>query len=143
MIFVPNLFKWGVKLRRICVVLILMMLLICTSACTSSSNDSHDIGSSTRVSSDVEIKYTFRYPDRLTEHFEKHGIEMGFSDEEEYLRAANAVISNPAALHELEADDNDHVYFVESTGEIVFLSQDGYIRTYFITDKDYFERQAA
>ena len=68
---------------------------------------------------------------------------MGFGSEEEYLIAANAVIANPDALHELEAEDNDHVYFVEATGEIVFLSQDGYIRTYFITDKEYFERQAA
>ena len=130
-------------MRKTCVVLIMMVLMIGTAACTRSSNDSRDVGLSKQTSSDVEIKYTFRYPDRLTEHFEKHGVEMGFSDEEEYLRAANAVISNPDALHELEADDNDHVYFVESTGEIVFLSQDGYIRTYFITDKAYFERQAS
>lgn len=86
------------------------------------------------------VGYTFRYPDRLTEHFKKHGIEMGFATEEEYLAAANAVIVNPEALHKLEAEDNDHVYFVEATGEIVFLSQDGYIRTYFITNKAYFER---
>ena len=85
--------------------------------------------------------YNFRYPNRLTDHYKKHGIEMGFASEADYLRAANAVIVNPSALHALEADDNDHVYFVEATGEIVFLSQDGYIRTYFIADRAYFDRQ--
>lgn len=86
--------------------------------------------------------YTFRYPDYLEEHFEKHGSEMGFASKEAYLKAANAVITNKSALHKLEAEDSDHVYYVEATNEIVFLSGDGYIRTYFVCDgKDYFDRQ--
>lgn len=86
--------------------------------------------------------YTFRYPDYLDEHFEKHGKEMGFSSKEAYLKAANAVVQNKAALHKLEAEDNDHIYYIEETNEIVFLSGDGYIRTYFICGgKDYFDRQ--
>ena len=86
--------------------------------------------------------YTFRYPSYLTEHFEKHGAEMGYKTEAEYLAGANAVINNPNALHKLEAEDNDHVYYIEATNEIVFLSQDGYIRTYFIcSGKDYYDRQ--
>lgn len=86
--------------------------------------------------------YTFRYPDYLKEHFEKHGAEMGFTSKEAYLKAANAVITNKSALHKLEAEDNDHVYYIEATNEIVFLSGDGYIRTYFVCDgKDYFDRQ--
>ena len=89
----------------------------------------------------TRVSYDFRRPDYLTEHYKKHGIEMGFESEEEYLKGANAVINDPAALHKLEAEDDDHVYFKESTGEIVFLSQDGYIRTYFIADKDYYDRQ--
>lgn len=86
--------------------------------------------------------YTFRQPAYLTEHYQKHGIEMGFTSEEDYLAAANAVISHPKALHKLEAEDNDHIYFIEATNEIVFLSQDGYIRTYFIcSGKQYFDKQ--
>lgn len=89
-----------------------------------------------------EKTYTFRKPSNLTQHFEKHGAEMGYNTEEEYLAGANAVINNPNALHKLEAEDNDHVYYIEATNEIVFLSQDGYIRTYFIcSGKDYFDRQ--
>ncbi|MBO6108866.1 MAG: Ig-like domain-containing protein [Eubacterium sp.] len=89
----------------------------------------------------TRVSYDFRRQDYLTEHYRKHGIEMGFESEEAYLDGANAVINDPEALHKLEAEDQDHVYFKESTGEIVFLSQDGYIRTYFIADKDYYDRQ--
>lgn len=101
------------------------------------------VGQGVSESQTVGVSYNFRYPDRLTEHFRKHGSEVGASSEADYLAKANAVIKNPAALHKLEAEDNDHVYFVEATGEIVFLSQDGYIRTYFISDRAYFERQGA
>ncbi len=101
------------------------------------------VGQEISESGTAGVSYGFRYPDRLTEHFRKHGSEVGASSEADFLAKANAVIKNQAALHKLEAEDNDHVYFVEATGEIVFLSQDGYIRTYFISDRAYFERQGA
>ena len=37
----------------------------------------------------MQQSYNFRYPDRLTSHYQKHGIEMGFASESEYLAAAN------------------------------------------------------
>lgn len=90
----------------------------------------------------IDNEYTFKYPDRLTSHYEKHGISMGFSSEEEYLAGANALIKNPSALHKTEAEDGDDIYYLEATDEIVFVSKDGFIRTYFICDgKDYFDRQ--
>ena len=65
-----------------------------------------------------------------------------YSSKGQCVNFFNEVISNPAALHKLEAEDNDHVYYIESTDEIVFLSQDGYIRTYFkCGGRDYFDRQ--
>ena len=85
--------------------------------------------------------YIFRTEALFQSHYEKHGIEMGFATPEEYLAAANKVIFSADALHKLEAEDGDHVYFIEATGEIVFLSTDGYIRTYFISDLDYYNRQ--
>lgn len=87
-------------------------------------------------------KYKFRKPSYLTEHYNKHGLEMGFDSEDAYLAAANAVINNPDALQKNEAEDNDRVFFIEETNEIVFLSGDGYIRTYFkCSGKAYFDRQ--
>ena len=77
------------------------------------------------------------------EHFRKHGIEMGFATEEEYQKAASDVANNPDALHKLEKDDKDDVYYLEETNEFVVVSVDGFIRTYFCPDsgKKYFDKQ--
>lgn len=87
--------------------------------------------------------YTFRSESLLEEHYQKHGVEMGFANKEDYVAAANVVISSPDALHKLEAEDGDDVYYLEATNELVIVSTDGYIRTYFCpTDgRDYFDRQ--
>ena len=87
--------------------------------------------------------YRFRNYKLLASHYEKHGKEMGFSSKEAYEAAASAVITNPRAVSKIESDDNDGdtVYFIKQTGEIVFLSYDGYIRTYFIATEDYYNRQ--
>ncbi len=87
--------------------------------------------------------YEFRNQRLEDNHYEKHGIEMGFASVEDYIAAANQVIDNPDSLYKLEAEDNDHIYFLEETNEFVVLSQDGYIRTYYIADGgiDYFNRQ--
>lgn len=93
---------------------------------------------------EIELtNYWFRTKALRDSHFEKHGIEMGFETPEEYIKAANMVICNPDALHKLEAEDGDHIYFLEETNEFVVLSQDGYIRTYYIANGgiDYFNRQ--
>ena len=90
-----------------------------------------------------EAGYTFRNQDLLESHYQKHGVDMGFSSAEEYEEAACAVINNPDALHKLEAEDGDDVYYVEATNEFVIVSTDGYIRTYFYPDAgiDYYDRQ--
>lgn len=87
--------------------------------------------------------YSFRNERLLNQHYEKHGIEMGFDTIEEYVAAANAVINHPDALHKLETEDSDDVYFLEATSEFVVVSTDGYIRTYFIASGgiDYYNRQ--
>ena len=89
------------------------------------------------------VEYTFRNSKLLEEHFQKHGIEMGFATEEEYQKAASDVANNPDALHKLEKDDKDDVYYLEETNEFVVISTDGFIRTYFCPDsgKKYFDKQ--
>lgn len=90
-----------------------------------------------------EQLYSFRNERLLDQHYEKHGMEMGFVTIEEYVEAANAVINHPDVLHKLEAEDGDDVYFLEATGEFVVVSTDGFIRTYFIASGgiDYYNRQ--
>lgn len=87
--------------------------------------------------------YAFRSFQMLKEHYEKHGAQMGYKSEEEYLVGANQVIANAKSLHKKESEDNDDIYFLESTGEFVVLSTDGYIRTYFIPEDgiEYYNRQ--
>ena len=86
---------------------------------------------------------TFRNSNRLDEHYEKHGIEMGFSSAEEYEAAARKVVLNKNALHKIEVEDGDDVYYLEATNEFVIVSPDGYIRTYFNPSGgiDYYNRQ--
>ena len=92
------------------------------------------------ASSDGE--YRFRSNKLLKEHYDKHGKAMGFADAQAYLAGANAVIANTDSLHKLEQEDGDDVYYLQATDEIVFVSTDGYIRTYFNPGGiDYFNRQ--
>ena len=89
---------------------------------------------SSQASQSAKSTLTFRSDSLREEHFEKHGIEMGF---------ASAVVSDSRALHKLEKEDGDDVYYVEETNEFVIVSTDGYIRTYFYPRDgiEYFERQ--
>ena len=85
----------------------------------------------------------FRYPDRLKDHYKKHGREMGFSSAEEYEAAANRVVHDDRALIKLEEEDGDFVFYIEETNDFVIVSTDGYIRTYFWPNggKSYYLRQ--
>lgn len=87
--------------------------------------------------------YEFRKQQYLDEHFAKHGEEFDYETAEEYLAGANRVINDPNSLYKTEAEDGDHVYYLESTNEFVVVSTDGYIRTYFKPSAgiDYFNRQ--
>lgn len=88
-------------------------------------------------------QYKFRNSNLLNDHFEKHGKEMGFATAEEYQAAASAVVTNASALHKLEAEDGDDVYYIESSNDFVIVSTDGYIRTYFRPNSgiEYYNRQ--
>ncbi len=89
------------------------------------------------------VTLKFRNKNLLDQHYEKHGKDMGFSSAAEYEKAAAAVPANPDALHKIEKEDGDDVYYIEATNEFVVVSTDGYIRTYFLPDsgKRYFDKQ--
>lgn len=85
----------------------------------------------------------FRNERLLDDHFIKHGSEFGYSTKEEYLEGANKVINSPSSLHKQEGEDGDDIYYDEKSNEIVFVSEDGYIRTYFKPSEgiNYYNRQ--
>ena len=87
--------------------------------------------------------YYFRNKKLLEDHYEKHGIEMGFDSAQSYERAANEIINHPDSLHRIEEEDGDDVYYLEENNGFVIVSVDGYIRTFFYPEDglDYFNRQ--
>lgn len=95
------------------------------------------------IETDYDGAYQFRSTEYLQEHFEKHGSEFGYTSAEEYLEGANRVINADGVLHKLEAEDGDDVYYLEHTNELVIISTDGYIRTYFKPNDgiEYYNRQ--
>ena len=100
----------------------------------------------TVISSDsTERKqYTFRNKTRYDEHYEKHGAEFGNITKEEYLELANDLIYSESdrVLHKY-SEDGDYMYFDQDTGYFLVLSEDGYIRTFFIPTAgiNYWNRQ--
>jgi pyocin large subunit-like protein len=69
-------------------------------------------------------------PGQLEQHFAKHGGEMGFATKEDYLRAAQALVSGAPGV-ETWRRGGDTLFFRESTSEFAVLSERGVIRTYF------------
>lgn len=113
---------------------------------TSSSEETGKAAANLESSQNVDTagtQYVFRSEKLLQEHYEKHGIEMGFASASEYQKAASSVAADPSALHKLEAEDGDDVYYLEESNDFVIVSTDGYIRTYFRPDRGraYFDRQ--
>lgn len=91
------------------------------------------------------VSYTFRTQKQYDGHYEKHGAEFGDITKEEYLKKANDLINNDSdtILHKTEAEDGDYIFYDTENNEILFLSTDGYIRTYFKPSQgiDYYNRQ--
>ncbi len=85
----------------------------------------------------------FRNNKLWSEHYDKHGKDMGFKNKEDYAAAAVEVVKNPESLHKTEKEDGDYCFYVEDTNEFVVVSKDGYIRTYFLPDSGikYYNKQ--
>ncbi|MCR4716366.1 MAG: hypothetical protein K5656_04215 [Lachnospiraceae bacterium] len=106
------------------------------------NEEANDNDTTTAETESILVK-GFRNAELRHDHFLKHGRYMGFDNEEDYEKAALAVVSASDVLHKIEAEDGDDVYYLERSNEFVIVSTDGYLRTYFYPDdgKDYFDRQ--
>ena len=129
---------------------LMLFLSACGTSATSPQPAPQDAAEETEISEDIKeenipdyIEYSFRNSKLLNQHYEKHGMDMGFDSAEEYEEAASDVINNPDALSKTEKEDGDFVFYIEETNEFVVLSKDGYIRTYFWPDagKKYYDKQ--
>ena len=138
--------------KKMSIPMVIVGVLLCFAASYFGSEKDADITKTTAPKTttaaveDVSQSefYYFKNEKSLKEHFKKHGADTYCKTKEEYLQKANDVINNPKALTKIETDedDGDRIFYIEKTDEIVFLSTDNYIRTYFIcSGKDYFDRQ--
>ncbi len=136
-----NMNQSGSALTRLLTIagIVLLAVFGAWSHFSGDNNKNADSAYSRSVSSGV----SFRNADLLNEHYQKHGVEMGFSSATAYENAARNVVNNSNSLHKTEAEDGDDVYYLESTNEFVIVSTDGYIRTYFKPNDgiDYYNRQ--
>ena len=109
----------------------------------SNVSEESEVSGSAVAENSNEINYTFRSDELLQQHFDKHGKEFDYFSAEEYVAGANKVIASKDALRKTEAEDGDFIYYLEATNEIVFVSSDGYIRTYFKPRDgiEYYKRQ--
>lgn len=108
---------------------------------TVDNSETYVVEYSTETTTEYTVSYRFRNKKLLNSHYQKHGSEVGASSAQEYQDMAAAVVTSSEALHKTEKEDGDDVYYIRSTGEFVIVSTDGYIRTYYIADYDYFNRQ--
>lgn len=106
-------------------------------------NNNNQSSTSTSISQEYSHEHEFGSEDSYVSHFEKHGDEFPYATKEEYLEGANRVINSPDALQKEEAEDGDKIYYLEDSNEIVFMSKEGEIRTYFKPSDgmDYYNRQ--
>jgi hypothetical protein len=79
----------------------------------------------------------FRTPERLAEHYRKHGREFGSIDMDRYLRLAQELRDRPAGGMVLESvrDDGVTVRFDRASGAFIAFDRDGSIRTFFRPDR--------
>ena len=129
--------------KKIIYIILAVILIVLGSNMKQFEGGEHSAQVSSSESVVDYVEYYFRNDNLLKQHYEKHGVEMGFDSMEEYEEAACAVIYNPNVLTKTEKEDGDYVYYVEESNEFVILSPDGYIRTYFNPSAgiDYYNRQ--
>ena len=59
---------------------------------------------------------------QLEQHFQKHGAEMGFASQGDYLRAAQALVGGGPGVETFQRG-GDTLYFKEATGEFAVVSE--------------------
>jgi len=95
----------------------------------------------------VDAGIGFRSPDRLAEHFEKHGREFGATSAADYLARAQALRDRPPGGDVLEMVRADGVTcrFDRASGAFLAFNRDRTIRTFFrpADGEAYFRRQAS
>ena len=82
-------------------------------------------------------------PGQLEAHYLKHGHQLGYNSQEQYLQGARALLNAAVGddvLQKIRPNGDVQRYRV-SSGEFAVMTESGRIRTYFKTDYYYWMRQ--
>ena len=129
----------------------LLFLAACDGGCASGWNGNPDVHPPATAAAAEESPSPVPAPGRtaprfapgqLEHHFQKHGAEMGFKTQAEYLRAAQTLVLGGPGVETYQRG-GDTLYFREATGEFAVVSERNVLRTYFKPDdgRRYWERQ--
>lgn len=108
----------------------ILVALVCTCGFVSHAPVFAKIKTSDWITTHVD-SLTFKDDAYLKKHYYKHGRQMGYASPKAYLAGARRVISDSDVLTKREKEDGDWIFYVKKTNEIVFVSKNPYIRTYF------------
>ncbi len=86
-------------------------------------------------------KHTFYDTKSMVNHYVKHGQQTDCSSMEEYLCKANMVVSDKGSKTKLQKKDGDRIYYNRKTQEFVVVAKAGYLRTYFLANDKYYNKQ--
>lgn len=86
-------------------------------------------------------KHTFYNTESMVEHYVKHGQQTNCASMEDYLCKANIVVADKASKTKIQKKDGDRVYYNPKTSEFVVIAKAGYLRTYFIANNKYYNKQ--
>lgn len=121
----------------------LCVLALCAAVLLNACGGAPDPG---RHAAPARPAIGFKSPERLREHFAKHGAEFGRITEAEYLRRAQALRNAPVGgpILELRRPDGTISRYDRDSRTFVAFDADGTIRTCFRPNdgEAYFKRQA-
>jgi len=108
------------------VVSVFLLVLACQAPSTANRRT---LGTTTSVDGSIG----FASPDKLTQHFQKHGHEFGAADETAYLKLAQELRDAPVGGNVIEdiRADGVRTRFDRGTGSFLAFNSDGTIRTFF------------
>ncbi len=108
-------------------------VVVTANGATVALNGAYDLGGNLSL---IQGGRGFSNHDNLSDHFNKHGAEFGYTNESQYLKGAQDFIGtkgNQGVLSKVRAN-GETVIYNPKTNEFAVLSKDGSIITYFKPD---------
>ena len=110
---------------------------------SSKKNDTVSVEAPDRGVSAFQVKAENFAPGQLQAHFSKHGYQFGDITESDYLADARKLLDASPGVDVLEKvrDNGDIEHYRKSTHEFAVMTRTGRIRTFFIANDGYWNRQ--